>query len=73
MNKWWKYYFGLHRGTLISRDSNGPTEKLSLEECREQADEDERFVASIGYQIWFCYAISPDGERVNLKKSAPYY
>lgn len=70
--KKWKFHVGIHRGTLTSRDSEEPVDADSLEQCREWARKAQLNYASLGCQIWFCYAVSPEGERTTLIEGAPY-
>jgi hypothetical protein len=72
MNKW-KFHIGIHRGTLTSRDSENPKELGSLEECQKAAQDALRDYTRLGCYIWFCYAISPEGERITLIEGEPYY
>src|SRR5262245_42493855 len=65
-DKKWTFHCGIHRGTLVSRDSEQPKPMESLAGCRIEAERARRNYASFGYQIWYCYAIGPDGERVTL-------
>jgi hypothetical protein len=71
MNKW-KFHVGIHRGTMTSRDMEQPKELDSLYECTKAAHSALLGHASMGCYIWFCYAISPEGERITLIEGAPY-
>jgi hypothetical protein len=71
--KKWKFCVGIHRGTLMSRDSEEPRTAESLEECQYLARQALLNYASFGCQIWYCHAISPEGDRHTLIESAPYY
>jgi hypothetical protein len=68
----WEFHVGIHRGTITSRDSEPPKDADSLEQCQEMAAEAERQYAQLGCQIWYCYAMSPSGERTTLIEGADY-
>lgn len=68
----WTLHIGIHRGTITSRDSENPKQFDSLEECREHATDAFRWYRSMGCQCWFCYAISPTGERTTLIQGEDY-
>jgi hypothetical protein len=70
----WLVGHGCHRGALTSRDSR-VTYHDSLEACREYIREQEAFYLSIGYMIWFAYAIAPgktDKDRISLHRGNSY-
>ena len=69
----WMYHVGIHRGTLTSRDADEPKPAKSLQECRDWAERNRQSYASLGCQICFCYAMSPEGVRTTLIAGAPYY
>jgi len=68
----WTLVHGCHRGTLISRDSTSRSGFSSLEECRAKLTEHEAFYRSIGYMIWFAYAVGPDGTKHTLHAGNAY-
>lgn len=68
----WKFHIGIHRGTLMSRDAEPPKDVDSLPECRTMALKAMRNYSRLGCLIWYCYAVSPTGERVTLIDGAPY-
>lgn len=68
----WKLSIGIHRGTLMSRDSEDPKTRKSLKECFDEAIEAFKWYSRLGCQCWFCYALSPKGERITLIESQPY-
>jgi hypothetical protein len=68
----WMFHVGIHRGTLTSRDGEPPKEAKSLEQCQEWAREALLGYASLGCQIWYCYAMSPTLERITLIPGEPY-
>jgi hypothetical protein len=70
--KKWHFHVGIHRGTITSRDSEPPKEMDSLAECEAAATKARRDYAQLGCQIWFCYAMSPEGERHTLIPGEPY-
>ncbi len=68
----WMFHVGIHRGTLTSRDSEQPKEAESLKQCQEWAREALLGYASLGCQVWYCYAMSPEGERTTLIQGSDY-
>jgi hypothetical protein len=77
----WLLNIGIHSGTMMSRDSgihtvkfDDPTATLeSLADCIECAKAWEANYRSMGYYIWFAFAIAPDGTRHNdLVRSVRY-
>jgi hypothetical protein len=71
----WELHSGCHRGTLMSRDS-GVENCDSLEHCRQRVADAEKFYRSIGYYVWFAYAIPPGkpmSEQVRLHSGTSYY
>jgi hypothetical protein len=68
----WMFHIGIHRGTLTSRDAEPPKEIESLEKCQRLAHDSEREYASFGCKIWYCYAVSPEGQRHTLIEGEPY-
>lgn len=70
--KKWEFHVGIHRGTITSRDSEGPKPAESLAECQAMAARSEREYASFGCRIWYCYAMSPEGVRHTLIEGESY-
>jgi len=76
----WRLSIGVHRGTITSRESevmsehfDDPSKPLtSLEECRETAKKWEQQYRSLGCQIWYGRAISPDGFHTPVLQGVPY-
>lgn len=71
----WKLTWGIHRGTLMSRDTGNPKECDSLEDCKAEAN---RLAASFeeqgfGYRMWFATAHGPDGQIENFEEHQHYY
>ncbi len=64
----WTLRWGIHRGTLMSRDTGEPKQFDTVEECRTEAARiDESFIGhGWGYRLWFATAHGPDGESVNF-------
>lgn len=63
----WTLIIGCHKGTQSSCKIS--TEELdSLESCREVVGTVERFYRGLGYFIWFAEAISPNGEKVQIRE-----
>ena len=70
----WTLCSGCHRGTLMSRDS-GAQEYDSLEACRQAVEDAEKSYRSIGYYVWYAYAIPPGGkneDHILLHPGTPY-
>ena len=71
----WLLSFGIHRGTLTSRDS-GRSEHDSEEECRESCREQKASAASFGCKVWFAQMIAPGAPYssgwVTLDQGEPY-
>ena len=73
-SKPWRLSMGVHRGTMMSRDTHSvdyqwqsPDKPLtSLDEVKETAEQWKSNYLSLGLQIWFMNAIAPDGTKVNL-------
>jgi len=73
-SKPWRLSMGVHRGTMMSRDTHSvdyqwasPSKPLtSLDEVKETAGQWKRNYLSLGLQIWYMNAIAPDGTNVNL-------
>lgn len=70
-NKKWILAYGIHRGTLMSRDCGQET-CASLQECQNLAKKIETDMRSIGYQIWYAHANGPNGERETVLQGNPY-
>ena len=68
----WELHSGCHRRTLTSRDS-GVESCDSLEACQERIRKADEFYRSIGYCVWFAYAIAPGtSERIQLHPGNSY-
>ncbi len=68
----WVLHMGFHKGTAVSRQSEPPTPRPSVVLCRRNALYLLMERAAQGYFVWYCYAIGPNDERVNLIESDPY-
>jgi hypothetical protein len=69
----WMVNHGCHRHTINSRDST-VVYKDSLEECRQYIREQEDFYRSIGYCIWYAYAVEPvTKKRIELHRGNSVY
>jgi hypothetical protein len=64
--------WGIHRGTLISRDTGDPYKFDTEQECIEKAKELDSHFKTIGYKIWYAMITAPDGQRKEIM-SNPYY
>ena len=59
----WSLAWGIHKGTLMSRDQGDTVYGLdSLEECRKKAEDLKRQFGRSGYKLWFATATSSEGE-----------
>lgn len=59
----WSLAWGIHKGTLMSRDQGDTVRGLdSLEECREKAEDLKKQFGRSGYKLWFATATSSAGE-----------
>ncbi len=67
----WELHIGCHRGTLTSRDSE-VRKHPSLDVCRADVQSAEKFYKSIGYFVWFAYAVGPEGQKVKLHEGTSY-
>jgi hypothetical protein len=56
----WTLSYGVHAGTITSRDTNAEHGLSDLAACRAALLAKERFFKSIGYVIWYARAIAPD-------------
>jgi len=54
----WLLSFGIHRGTLTSRDSE-QTRHGSEAEARRQYQESKKAYADLGMQVWYAKMIQP--------------
>jgi hypothetical protein len=70
----WSLFYGIHRGTLMSRDTyNAEFTYTSFNECVEVLALAAANLSKLGYWIWFAEAIAPDGTKHKLVDGAPYY
>jgi len=71
----WLLSFGIHRGTLTSRDS-GRTEHDGKEDAERSYQEQKASAASSGYKVWFAKLIAPGAPWstgwVALDRGEPY-
>jgi hypothetical protein len=66
-------WFGIHRGTLMSRDEDGATFRYdTYQEAVEAFQRNAHHFAQFGYYIWHASIIAPDGTRHRLVDGAPY-
>lgn len=64
--------WGIHAGTLTSRDV-GESYKFDTEqECIDKAHKLQSHYKNMGYKIWYANVINPDGTSRNII-STPYY
>lgn len=62
---------GIHRGTLMSRDTGRPEDFDTYEAAYKAYQEHRREYERIGYMIWFANITAPDGTKTHLE-SNPY-
>ena len=67
----WTLRWGIHRGTIISRDMGDDIPCDSLEACRTETKKLKRRFGRIGYKLWYARAVGPGGQSIGLA-SAPY-
>lgn len=68
----WELRFGIHTGTMMSRDAENPLKCASLDEAKTVFAERLKGARSIGCKVWYAYAARPNDERVELAPSEPY-
>jgi hypothetical protein len=62
----WRLGWGIHRGTIMSRDIGQPKTFDSREEAVKAVEELKRDFAKMGYVLWFATLTSPDGQEEQL-------
>jgi hypothetical protein len=71
----WLLTFGIHRGTLMSRDS-GQSEHGNKDEAERAYREQKANAAAIGCKVWFASLIAPGAPWstgwVTLDRGEPY-
>ncbi len=68
----WSLNYGIHNGTLMSRDSDTSHGYQSLEAVQAHYAESMRNVQGFGYMCWFAYAVPPEGDRIEIDTPRPY-
>jgi hypothetical protein len=70
-----KLSWGIHRGTLISRDCPYEPEKFTTEEkaIKRWQELYAWYTGEMGMQIWFATLHYPDGTKKKLCEGAPYH
>ena len=58
--------WGIHAGTLMSRDIGEPYHFDTEEECIDKARKLQSHYRSMGYKIWYANVICPNGETKNI-------
>jgi hypothetical protein len=65
--------YGIHRGTLMSRDLGDSFEFDTEEKAIQKAKELKKEYADMGYYIWFANIQKPDGQTMlNIVPPVPY-
>lgn len=71
----WRMNYGIHKGTLMTRDSANAEGFESLEALKKVYARYKAFHESIRYVCWFAYAYPPAGsdvDKVQIDTSVPY-
>ena len=71
-DKKWLLSYGIHRGTLVSRDYDNPTPFESELAAREAFSQYRERHEAAGDFIWFATLIHPDGTQERLCYGVPY-
>lgn len=71
MEKEWRLSYGIHRGTLMSRDT-GSKNFATLAECKADVAKMESDFRRMGYMIWFAEAHGPDGQKERVHAGNSY-
>lgn len=75
LTRTWSLHEGIHRGTLISRDSDRVDGFESLGAVKAWYESGKDWIRKMGYKCWFAYAIPPEGsglKQVSIDTSVPY-
>jgi len=67
----WRLNFGVHRDTLLTRDSE-INEYDSEEEARKNFEQLKEWYESFGLKIWYADLYPPEGEKTVLDKGILY-
>lgn len=68
----WGLSIGIHRGTVISRDTDYQ-QYNSRQEAIDSYNQQVVLYASSGYYVWYANLFSPQGEKEVLAQETPYY
>jgi hypothetical protein len=68
----WEVSYGIHDGTLMSRDSGSPTFHDSSQAARKAFADAKRSYTSLGYRTWFAHMYDEKGLMTELDAPAPY-
>jgi hypothetical protein len=70
----WALFYGIHRGTLVSRDCDTPEfQYRSYQDCITALIQNAvHFEQLGGYKLWFAQAIAPDGRQHKILNGAHY-
>ncbi len=66
------FSYGIHRGTLTSRDSGQPEEHPTRQACVDSWKAHKRWFSGMGYVIWFARIKHPDGHEERLDGDCNY-
>lgn len=64
--------WGLHNGTMVSRQVGDLLTLGSEQEVRAKWDEIKQHLDEIGREVWFASFTDDQGERTELAQSVPY-
>ena len=68
-----KLHYGIHRGTLMSRDVGDILDIVSEDAARKKAIELEEGYKKMGYMLWFAhYKDTPESEFVEVHEGHSY-
>lgn len=71
-NEKWVLSHGVHKGTLMSRDSSMPEEFDSEADALAAFYDHKKFYRSIGYVVWFATLKAPDGSERTIEQNSNY-
>jgi hypothetical protein len=67
----WRYTYGLHQGTEMSKEMGEPKFFDTEQECLTYHAENKIWLRAIGYRVWYAYVRSPRGSE-KMIESEPF-
>jgi hypothetical protein len=64
--------WGLHKGTMMSRQAGDLLTLGSEQEVRAKWDEIKQYLDEMGWEVWFANFTDDQGEQTELTQSVPY-